>query len=190
MQPLPRHISSYVKGTSLGIPPKRNSRIVLEPSRLSEVELVCCQIRMNSDNRLSIQHGFQLPTVRQIPKADLRNTHGRTFQDPRFVGPGCEYRFLLHDVIQQSSVATFPDRIGRDQSGPAYPAFCQLLGRLGEPIADQVGASRDPILTRVGKAPIRIFVQAWSYPVGGSTRCISSGGSGPGRGCSQTRAQA
>ncbi len=45
-------------------------------------------------------------------------------------------------------------------------------------------------LTGVGKAPIRIFVQEWSYPMGGSTHCISSGGSGPGRACSQTRAQA
>ena len=45
-------------------------------------------------------------------------------------------------------------------------------------------------LTGVGKAPIRIFVQKRSYPAGGSTRCMPSGGSGPGRGWSQTRDQA
>ena len=48
--------------------------------------------------------------------------------------------------------------------------------------------STDPFF--VEKVPIRIFVQARSYPVGGSTHCSSPGGSGPGRGCNQTRDQA
>ncbi|MCY4522943.1 MAG: hypothetical protein OXC13_19485 [Caldilineaceae bacterium] len=38
------------------------------------------------------------------------------------------------------------------------------------------------VLTGVGKAPIRIFVPKRSYLAGGSTCCILSGGSGPGRG--------
>ena len=46
-----------------------------------------------------------------------------------------------------------------------------------------------PWLIGVGKAPIRIFVQRWCYPEGGPTHCSSAGGSGPARGCSQTRAQ-
>ena len=44
-------------------------------------------------------------------------------------------------------------------------------------------------LIRVGKASIRIFVRRWSYPEGGSIHSSSPGGSGPGRGCSQTRVQ-
>ena len=138
-----------------------------------------------------------IATLAVIGGAD-RGTEVELFGHPKQVWLET-FLALPHGIPSHDTFGRVLARLDPEQREVCFTRWVQsLAASLRDPVVSVGGKaarrSHDAVrglgLTRVGKAPIRIFVPKRSYPVGGSTHCIPSGGSGPGRGCSQTRAQA
>ena len=86
--------------------------------------------------------------IARAGEADQRHPHRRAVDHPRLIRPGIEDRATLGRGLQGSAVCTAAYRVGRNESDVRRLARCDLLARLHEPIADEIGLGRHAALPR------------------------------------------
>ena len=145
-KPCPSDVAGNVERSALGVAHVGDAGVCRVAPCLGQVDAGTVaagrKVGMDLVGRLAVHVSFGSVFVARSGEADQGYTHRCAVDHPRLIRPRIEDRSPVGCGLQGPPVRAAAYRVGRDQTDTRRPARCDLLARLHEPVADEIGFRR------------------------------------------------